>query len=887
LGQPTQAGIYATGASYFPNGALKQFTYGNGIVHTLTQNARGLPERSRDAFGGVAYHDDTMDYDLHGNVAAITDGLPGNRGDRTMAYDLVDRLTSTVSPMFGTAIYGYDALDNLVAVQLTGGARARNHTYHYDSNRRLTSVNNAVGGAVEIALSYDAQGNLQSKNGQQFVFDHGNRLREVVGVEQYRYDGHGRRVRATHPTQGSIYSMYGAEGVLRYQRDERTGKAMAHVYLGGSQVARLEDPISLAAPALSAPESNSTGGYVVSWSGVGMATRYELQERKDGGPWSLVHNDTATSKALSERTDGSHEYRARACNQIGCGAYSDSATTVVTLPPAAAPTVTAPATNSTGAFTVSWTAAATATRYELRQRKNADSWSTVHDAAATSIALSALSDGSYEHQARACNLGGCSAYSSVTTTVVTIAPGSTPTVTAPATNATGAFTVSWTAVVASTRYELEQRKDAGTWSKVHDAAATSQSVSGLSTGTYDFRARACNGPSCGAYSATVTTVVTLPPTAAPTVTAPASNATGAFTVNWTSVATATGYELQQRTDGGAWSTVQDAAATSKAVSGLTAGTYEYQARACNAGGCGAYSAITSTVVTLPPVSAPTVTAPASNTTGAFTVNWTNVATATRYELQQRTDGGAWSTVQDAAATSKAVSGLTAGTYGHQARACNAGGCGAYSAIANTVVTLPPASAPTVSAPGSNATGAFTVSWTGVATATRYELQQRKDGGAWSTVQDAAATSKAVSGLTAGSYGYQARACNAGGCGAYSAIASTVVTLTPAPAVPAWLAVVESLPGWYQAGWTASTGATSYELRLAGGSTIYTGPATSTEFGSFQVAQYSVRACNATGCSAWSAPVSPIPFNPGPLEPEPFGLLEFDSQPTGASSEDKA
>jgi hypothetical protein len=34
LGQATQAGTYATGASYYPNGALKQFTYGNGIVHT-------------------------------------------------------------------------------------------------------------------------------------------------------------------------------------------------------------------------------------------------------------------------------------------------------------------------------------------------------------------------------------------------------------------------------------------------------------------------------------------------------------------------------------------------------------------------------------------------------------------------------------------------------------------------------------------------------------------------------------------------------------------------------------------------------------------------------------------------------------------------------------
>lgn len=48
LGQTTQvtasadAGAVATvasNASYYPNGGLKQFTYGNGIVHTMTQNA--------------------------------------------------------------------------------------------------------------------------------------------------------------------------------------------------------------------------------------------------------------------------------------------------------------------------------------------------------------------------------------------------------------------------------------------------------------------------------------------------------------------------------------------------------------------------------------------------------------------------------------------------------------------------------------------------------------------------------------------------------------------------------------------------------------------------------------------------------------------------------
>ncbi len=103
-GHPTGAGSYATGVSYYPNGAIKQFTYGNGIVHTLSQNTRQLPDTSRDAYGTTEFLDDGYDYDANGNVAAISDGLTGARGNRTMIYDALDRLTDTASPMYGLSL---------------------------------------------------------------------------------------------------------------------------------------------------------------------------------------------------------------------------------------------------------------------------------------------------------------------------------------------------------------------------------------------------------------------------------------------------------------------------------------------------------------------------------------------------------------------------------------------------------------------------------------------------------------------------------------------------------------------------------------------------------------------------------------------------------------
>src|SRR5690606_33029905 len=105
LGQPTQAGTYATNVTYHPNGALRQFTYGNGVVHAVSQNVRGLPDTACDAFGSCsasAVLNDGYDYDQNGNVAAISDGRTGARGHRTMTYDGLDRLTQAASPMFGT-----------------------------------------------------------------------------------------------------------------------------------------------------------------------------------------------------------------------------------------------------------------------------------------------------------------------------------------------------------------------------------------------------------------------------------------------------------------------------------------------------------------------------------------------------------------------------------------------------------------------------------------------------------------------------------------------------------------------------------------------------------------------------------------------------------------
>jgi len=236
LGQPTQAGTFATGVQYYPNGAIKRFTYGNGLVHTMSQNARQLPARSTDS-GGLL--DLFYSYDANGNVSGITDYTPAARQTRSMGYDERDRLTSVSSLLYpGGASYTYDVLDNVT--RATVGSR--DHVYWYDANNRLTNVLNGPGGPSIIGLGYDVRGNVNNKNGNLFVFDHGNRLRTAQGTDTYRYDAQGRRVR-TAGSDGLLYEMYSLDGKLLWQRDEQLGLRFQHIYLGGSLVASRRMPI--------------------------------------------------------------------------------------------------------------------------------------------------------------------------------------------------------------------------------------------------------------------------------------------------------------------------------------------------------------------------------------------------------------------------------------------------------------------------------------------------------------------------------------------------------------------------------------------------------------------------------------------------------------------
>ena len=202
-GNPSQVGSFATGIRYQPNGLVAGFTYGNGLVYSQSLDARLRPSVIQ-ANGGSAGNivDLQYAYDSDNNVQTITDNGPGSQA-RSLGYDGLDRLV-TASGIWGNATYAYDPLDNLRTQTI--GAQTINTTFNASTDRI-----DGISGGVTRTYSYDGQGNLTSNGVNSFTFDIANRLVQVAGGANYRYDGHARRTLAVKAgaTEYSVYDLFG------------------------------------------------------------------------------------------------------------------------------------------------------------------------------------------------------------------------------------------------------------------------------------------------------------------------------------------------------------------------------------------------------------------------------------------------------------------------------------------------------------------------------------------------------------------------------------------------------------------------------------------------------------------------------------------------------
>jgi RHS repeat-associated protein len=217
--------------------------------------------------------DDSYDYDANGNVAAISDGLPGQPGNRDMAYDELDRLVSVIAgaAQGGNGSFAYDPLDNLRVLD----QGSRQFRYHYDADNRLAQIKSPTG-ALLHSFGYDARGNTTSKDSGTLTLDLENRLTEsrLPGYQSYVYDGLARRVRERADAT-STYFYYSQEGKLLYTNDLKTSTRTDHIYLSGSLVAARKVPFAGGSTEVTYQHTDALGTPVAFTDAAGNVTRRE------------------------------------------------------------------------------------------------------------------------------------------------------------------------------------------------------------------------------------------------------------------------------------------------------------------------------------------------------------------------------------------------------------------------------------------------------------------------------------------------------------------------------------------------------------------------------------------------------------------------------------
>lgn len=189
--------------------------------------------------------------------------------------------------------------------------------------------------------------------------------------------------------------------------------------------------------------------------------------------------------------------------------------------------LTAPASSSTGNYTVSFKTSAWGTHY-LQEKKNSGSWgniktyvtapngTTSYPSITRNVSVSGRTSATYSYRVRFVAPSEStlsSGYSNTKVTVVSIVPGIPSSISAPSSDNNGAFTVSWgTASGTVASYKLEQQVDSGVWSEIYNGTGTLQPLTGLADGTYKYRVKACNSSGCSGYrTASNTTIVISPP----------------------------------------------------------------------------------------------------------------------------------------------------------------------------------------------------------------------------------------------------------------------------------------------------------------------------------------------------------------------------------------
>ncbi len=524
---------------------------------------------------------------------------------------------------------------------------------------------------------------------------------------------------------------------------------------------------------------------------------------------------------------------------------------------------------------LSWTEVTGADDYELWRWETSEGWVEVDDSIeGTSYSDTGVTAGNtYYYQVSA---DGGSTWSNRVNETVGAYDASTlaaPTVTS------SSVSLSWGAVTGATSYALWRFETS--WAQVGGAlTGTSYTDDSVEIGkTYYYQVMA-NGPNGdGAWSNRVEAVVPTTTPGAP-LNFSATPGDAQVSLSWDPPTSdggraLTGYQYRYQAVGGTWSgwmATSPALSRTATVTGLANETnHNFEVQAVNANGAGATAADDampmSTVPGIPAGLGTTSTGPTE-----ITLSWSAVTGAASYQLQRRTNGGAWGTPMDAGSrTTYTDTGLDPSTtYDYEVRSVNTAGSSGWSGVvtaSTTAATAPDAVSDLDAMAGASS---ITLSWSAPdsngADISGYDLDVSDDDSSWSDLATLAATATSHEHMNLGpgtmKY-YRIRAMNSVGYSDWSASDSATVAAV-VPGKPSLIATAGDgliMLSWVAPSATGGADITGYTIQVSingttGWGNLATKAADDTTHDHTNIAPgttryYRISARNSVGSGAWS------------------------------------
>ena len=597
-----------------------------------------------------------------------------------------------------------------------------------------------------------------------------------------------------------------------------------------------------AAPVVTATPAN--GQVTLVWAAVTGAVSYTVARSTSTGTGyvSLATVTTGTTYADLAVVNGTAYYYVVTASNGSCSSDSSvEASAAPTCMPPAAP-VDLQATAGNGTVALAWTASTGAVAYQILRSTTSGSGHTLvgTSTGATFTDTTVVNGTAYFYVVTAGN-GACSSGNSAeTTSTPACVPPSVPTALV-ATPGNNQIVLSWTAATGSaTLYQvLRGTTTGGPYTPIGSPTATSYTDTTAQNGTaYFYVVTSSNGACASGNSAQATaTPVCTPPTIPAGLAATPGN--GQVALSWTATAAGTtAYQVLRGTASGGPFTLLGSPTTTNYTDATVANgsTYYYVVRSSN----GTCASADSTAISATPAATCTQAAPTGVVATAgnkqVSLSWTAAAGATSYGIgRSTTNGSGYVSVGTATTTSylDTDAALANGTTYYYVVTAN----GACSSPNSTQVSAAPACTPPAIPSGATATantsnGQITVAWSPVATATAYTVSRGTAlAGPFTAVStnQTAASFTDSSALSAGStYYYVVSASNGGGtCASANSTPAVSARSCTLPVVPVGL-VATAQPMQVTLTWTASTGATSYQvLRGTASGGPYTAIATPT------------------------------------------------------------